>query len=144
MREEEILYLIDREGVCYLHYQDEEIKKIHMRSNEVMKTICFRYGRKIDEIRLFACKVLRIKQKVPILLDVNTNLIFFPLNSIRSKENIWISYAHIKKVKELKYACCVIVFKNKEELFVPYHRKTIQSQRRRCRKLLQLLRQTIV
>ena len=64
MREEEILYLIDREGICYLYYQNEEIKKIHMHSNEVMKTICFRYGRKIDEIRLFACKVLRIKKVV--------------------------------------------------------------------------------
>lgn len=80
-----------------------------------------------------------IRQKVPILLDVSEELIFFPVYGIRNK-NVWISYNKIKKIKAIDLKC-KIIFYDGSELLLNCHKRSILMQKRRCRKLLKLLKE---
>lgn len=142
MRYENILYMQDENNKCKIVYEDK-VEVYGHTSLYCMKKLCLSYGHILKYAIKFSAKILKIRQKAPVLLSVDKTIIFFPVYGL-TQDNIWIQYNKIKKLRQDQNGRCIIHFKNKETLVLGCNRRSIQRQRRRCRRLLQILKESII
>ena len=58
---------------------------------------CRYFGSSLDERVKATIRLVKMNTKTPILIEESRNIIFFPLRSVREKNNIWISFNNIDK-----------------------------------------------
>jgi competence protein ComK len=87
----------------------------------VMEHSCSYFGSSLNGRLSGSKNMLGTIYKAPILVEESNNIIFFPTNSPKSSENIWISLNNIEKY-EKKDNKTVIYFNNHKqiEIDIPY------------------------
>ena len=76
-------------------------------------------------------KVFKSNYKNPIIIDNDNKIIFFPIKSITSKENTWISYNNLVTFLRKKHNT-VLVFFDGSTIIVPVNYSIISSQVSKC------------
>lgn len=76
-------------------------------------------------------KIFKSNYKNPIIIDNEDKIIFFPIKSITSKENIWISYNNLITFLRKKHNT-ILVFFDGSTLIVPVNYSIISSQVSKC------------
>lgn len=69
--------------------------------------------------------------KLPIIIDNEQKIIFFPLKSITSKNNIWVSYNNITTFLRKKNNT-LLIFNDGSSILVPVSYSIISSQVSKC------------
>ena len=76
-------------------------------------------------------KVFKCNYKNPIIIDNENKIIFFPIKSITSKENTWISYNNLVTFLRKKHNT-ILVFFDGSTIIVPVNYSIISSQVSKC------------
>ena len=77
-------------------YEEQEEYIIEKSANSIIKENCQFYGSSYQGRCIGTKKLTGIKTKFPIIIEESRNIIFFPTNSIRNNQSIWISLNNIK------------------------------------------------
>lgn len=139
---DEILYIKDENNACKVVYKTEA-RIIQLTSLQYMKKLCFMYGCNFNYQVRFVSSILKIRQKVPVILNVENKHIYFPVYGLKN-ENIWIHYKMIQSLKQDIRGRCIVCFKGGKKLTLLCDRRSIQRQRRRCRRLLEIIKESII
>ena len=84
------------------------------------------------EYRLYESKEeFKKNYKLPIIIDNVQKIIFFPLKSITSKDNIWVSYNNITTFLRKKNNT-LLIFNDGSSIIVPVNYSIISSQISKC------------
>lgn len=76
-------------------------------------------------------KIFKGNYKSPIVIDDNDKIIFFPIKSITSKINIWISYNNLITFLRKKKNT-ILIFNDGSSIIVPTNYTIISSQISKC------------
>ena len=104
-------------------------------SLNIIKNSCLFFGCSYEGRREAVKNIVNIDMKVPILVEVTNNIIFFPVSSCINKNSIWISYQNLLKYSKLDEFSTILWFKNGKQIVVDVKYNLIDNQVIRCLKL---------
>ena len=99
---------------------------------------CKYYGSSYEGRKNGSRYLLNLTSKLPIILNEKKNLVIFPMNSDRNKNNIWFMYNNILSYKRVKNYV-EITFKNKEKMIFLVSYYIFKNQMLKCGQLLTIL-----
>lgn len=108
-------------------YEENDEYVIEKSTNSIIKENCAFYGSSYEG-RCIGTKYLTgIKSKFPIIIEESRNIIFFPTNSIRNDESIWIALNKIKNYKKTRYNS-QLLFNNDQKLDLKISYYSLENQ----------------
>lgn len=107
--------------------------------SEIIFNSCEFYGSNYVGRLCFSKSILNLKIKVPIVIEDNKKIIFFPTRAIYNKECIWISYNNLEKV-EKDVDDSLVHFYNGKSYKIMISSDIINRQFYNCLKLEKLLK----
>ena len=122
------IYLNQDKQMIIKFLDEEKIAPLSL-GTEVLKTLCIQNGATYEGRRNATMKILKVKQKVPILLSAKELL--FPTHSPEHQECTWLNYYAIDKVHKHTQGC-MIEFLNHTQLVLTNDIRTIRMQMKRC------------
>ncbi len=121
------LAIVPIDSECSKIYEEEAEYIVHKNVHKIIDYNCKFYGSSYRG-RCEGTKYLTgIKSKFPIIIEESRNMIFFPTNSNRNAENIWISLDKIKTY-EKNYYGTTIEFHNHKKIHIPASFYSIDNQ----------------
>ena len=129
------MYEIDLSTVMLMGIDDESTKIltidnefiVNENSKKIIDNSCKYFGGSLIDRVNMTKRLINIKTKSPIIIEESRNIIFFPLKSIREKNNIWISFNNLEKYIK-KDSATVFIFKNKKEVILDFSYYIIDNQ----------------
>lgn len=121
------VYELNREFIVYENMSD------------IIFNSCEFYGSTYNGRLDFSKSVLNLNIKLPIIIEENKKIIFFPTRAIYNEECIWISNNNLNKI-EKENENCVIYFKNGKKYRINISCDIINRQIFNCLKIEKLLK----
>ena len=118
-----------------------ETKKLTIKPLALLETWANAYG--LGSLGSYSAfkKMLKVKQKIPILIDPFHQIYFFPTLSPQLNECCWINASQVKSVKS-KALDSIVTFKDGSSLILSIGRRSLMKQVQRCQTMKQLIQQT--
>lgn len=141
-------YEINKDTCAIITINDEITKVIendddyfvNKSSYEVMEDSCAYYGSSCEGRIKGTKNILGSLYKVPIIVEESNDLIFFPTDSIKSSNCVWISVNQIKKYEKYnKYT--KVFFNNGKELILKISINSFELQLLRANRLSSIINQ---
>lgn len=109
---ENTYYLEQKEGKIIVNELSTNINIDNISIKRILEDSCSFYGCSYQGRKIGSKTLLNENYKLPIILKENKMLIIFPLNSLRSNNNIWITYSNIKNYYKLSKSKVLVEFLN--------------------------------
>ena len=113
---------------------------INQRSFDILDHSCKYFGSSYEGRKEGAKSIIGANYKLPIVVEDERNIVFFPTTSPEDKECIWIAVNKIRDYYEYEYNTTKVVFENGVELQLAVSFRAIQNQIFRATRLSYLLR----
>ncbi len=97
----------------YIDYYIEE------NINNIINNSCIYYGSTFLGRTYSTKSLLGISTKLPIIISEKKDLIFFPTNSYKNKNCVWLNYSEIDKYYSINSKEINITFLNQKNLIIP-------------------------
>lgn len=120
--------------------EDHDHYIVNQKSFDILDHSCKYFGSSYEGRKEGAKAIIGANYKLPIIIEDERNLIFFPTSSPEDNECIWIAVNKIRDYYEEKYNTTKIVFDNGEEIVLPMSFRSIQNQIFRATRLCYLLK----
>ena len=129
------MYEIDLSTLMLIGIDDESTKVVTFDNEFIVKQSC----RKIvdNSCRYFGCslvekvkatnRIASMSSKTPIIIEDTRNIIFFPLKSVREKNNIWISFNNLSNYSKDNDKT-ILKFKNGKTIAINFSYYIIDNQ----------------
>lgn len=127
----ETLALIPAKQITYetIAIEQHISKHINMPSLQIIKTSCYKNWTTYEGIREVVHHHTKFKQKVPIPINIQQGLYFFPTHSPHNIHNSWIAHHHIEYIsKSTENKKPIIHFKNGKTLLLDISMHTLRKQ----------------
>lgn len=129
------MYEIDLSTVMLIGVDDGKTKVVTIDSefiiNECSKKIidnsCKFFGSSLTDRVNMTKRLINISSKSPIVIEDSRNIIFFPLKSVRDKNNIWISFNNLDKYTKNDDKT-IFYFKNNKQVVIDFSYYIIDNQ----------------
>ena len=105
--------------------------RVKCASTEMVNNTCKFFGSNLMERMRMTKRLTNISVRAPIIVEETKNIVFFPLKSIREKNNIWISYNNIKSYDKYENAVKV-TFKGGKSVILDCSFYMLDNQVTRC------------
>ena len=96
--------------------------------NNIINDSCIYYGSTFLGRMHSAKSLLGISTKLPIIISEKKELIFFPTNSYKNTNCVWINYIELDKYYSINSKELIITFLNKKKLVIPVSNKIFNKQ----------------
>ena len=96
-------------------------------AKNIIEKSCNYFGSSLVERIKATNRLVKMASKTPIIIEESRNIIFFPLKSVREKNNIWISFNNLEKY-EKKGSNTVFIFKGKKKVKINFSYYIIDNQ----------------
>ena len=111
---------IDNKHTKVITTEDEFV--VEYSVNKIIDESCKYFGSTLYDRTKATSRIINITSKCPIVIEDSRNIIFFPLKSIREKENIWISFNHLSKYEKNDKKTILYFSNNKQvEIDISYY-----------------------
>lgn len=129
------MYEIDLSTVMLIGIDDDTTKVvtfdsefiINISSKKIIDNSCKFFGSSLMERVNMTKRLINISSKTPIIIEESRNIIFFPLKSIREKNNIWISFNNLEKFTKSSDKT-IFYFKNNKCVSIDFSYYIIDNQ----------------
>ena len=116
---------LDNQSTKIITYDEEII--CNYNTKDIINSSCKFFGSSINECIKKTNRLINISSKSPIIVEESRNIIFFPLKSVREKNNIWISFSNLEKYeKEDKNT--ILYFKGGKKFKIDFSYYIIDNQ----------------
>lgn len=89
---------LDNQSTKIVTFDDEFICKYNTK--DIINNSCKFFGSSLTECIKKTNRLINISSKSPIIIEETRNIIFFPLKSVREKNNTWISFSNLEKYEK--------------------------------------------
>ena len=96
--------------------------------NNIINDSCIYYGSTFLGRMHSAKSLLGISTKLPIIISEKKELIFFPTNSYKNTNCVWINYIEVDKYYSINSKELIITFLNKKKLVIPVSNNIFTKQ----------------
>lgn len=107
--------------------------------SQIIFNSCEFYGSNYIGRLYFSRSILNLKIKLPIIIEDNKKIIFFPTRAINNDECIWISYNNLKKIMKTQDGS-IIYFNNDKNFKIKISSDILDRQFFNCLKLEKMLK----
>lgn len=129
------MYEIDLSTLMLIGIDDETTKIVDMNEEKIVKESCRQivnnsckfFGSTLTERIKISKRLVKLTSKAPIIVEESKNIIFFPLRSVREKNNIWISYNNLVAY-EKNGLNTILKFKNGKNVEITFSYYIIDNQ----------------
>lgn len=112
---------------------------VNKSTYDIMCDSCLYFGSSLEGRKKGTENMIGIRYKTPIIIEESNNIIFFPTESYKSQNCIWISLNNINRYYNLKNQS-VIEFKNNKKIYLNLSYGIIENQILRSTRLDAVLR----
>ena len=116
---------IDENKTKIITFDNEFI--VDLSTKKIIDNSCKFFGSNLSDRVKMTSRLINISSKTPIIIEETRNIIFFPLKSVREKNNIWISYNNLLKYVK-KDENTVFYFKNNKMVNISFSYYIIDNQ----------------
>ena len=116
---------IDNNTTKIITFDDEFI--IGVDSKKLIDNSCKFFGSSLNDRVNMTRRLINIKSKSPIIIEESRIIIFFPLKSVREKNNIWISFNNLEKFTKSSDKT-MFYFKNNKQIVIDFSYYIIDNQ----------------
>jgi len=95
---------------------------------DIMKKSCNYFGVDYESRRRGTSQLIGYTRKLPIAVEPNNHIFFFPTASPNHPECIWISYEHVENFRRIGSKQTQITFRNNQSYIFPVSYGTIEGQ----------------
>lgn len=134
------LALISKDKFNTKILEDKSTYLIENNSLDILDSSCKYFGSSYEGRKEGSKSIMGCGYKIPIVVEDTMNLVFFPTTSPEDDNCIWIAVNQIKDYQQEKYNMTKIIFKNNEELVVPFSFRSIENQIFRATRLSYILK----
>lgn len=120
--------------------EDQESYVIDQKSFDILDHSCKYFGSSYDGRKEGSKAIIGANYKLPIIVEDERNIVFFPTTSPDDSECVWIAVNRIRDYYEDKYNTTKIVFDNGIEIVLSLSFRAIQNQIFRATRLSYLLK----
>ncbi len=113
---------------------------IQQKSFDILDHSCKYFGSSYEGRKEGAKAIIGANYKLPIIVEDERNMVFFPTTSPEDKECIWIAVNKIRDYYEHEYNTTKIVFENGIEILLSLSFRAVQNQIFRATRLSYLLK----
>lgn len=125
------IYSINQGQSSLILLRDGDLIRMDQAPKNIMQEyfkehgVCYEGGRKVS------CKLLGVRQKAPVSLCYNEEILFFPTHSLDNKRCSFINAANVKRVTTYRKRETKVEFINNYLVF-PMGVRSIKKQMKRC------------
>ena len=120
------LLIGQEDGTTKIITRDSEFI-INNNAKSIIENSCNYFGSSLSERVKATNRLVKLSSKTPIIIEESRSIIFFPLRSVREKNNIWISFNNLEEyTKSGEYT--VLKFKNKKKIKLKFSYYIIDNQ----------------
>ncbi|SFE10446.1 competence protein ComK [Lentibacillus persicus] len=120
----------------------KEIESVYS-PEQIIDHSCLLYGSTLDGRRKSAQKILKLHSKVPLSVVPDKGVYMLPTNASRSKENVWLSYYHIKEFEQHDNRTYV-TFQDGSGMYVSTSETSLNKQSERTGALIAKLNRSFI
>ena len=124
---------IDNNRSCVYEFDNKYI--VNMPCLKIIERSCLCFGSTFDGRREASCSLINSMHKVPIIIEETCDIIFFPTNSPRNNNCIWVSFNNFEGVDKIDSHSSMLYFKNYNQFKVDVSYFVITNQIIRCNRL---------
>lgn len=107
------------------------------KPKEIMEEMCLAHGSTLKGRADAFCKITGFHQKPGILISESTMEIFFPCESMKNENCVWLCFNDILKIHSIKDdSSTEIQFISGAKAIVPFEIRVIRKQMNRCEKFM--------
>ncbi len=99
----------------------------NISSKEIINNSCKFFGSNLTDRIKTTNRLVNLSSKTPIIVEESRNIIFFPLKSVRSKNNIWISFNNLEKYEKDDNKT-IFYFKNNKIITIDFSYYIVDNQ----------------
>ena len=130
-------YFLVKKDLSLEIMEEKQSYQIEENINEILNDSCKYYGSSYDGRKAGTKYLLPITSKVPIFLNEKKNIVIFPIESDRNKNNIWFVFNNILSYKKVKNYV-EITFKNNEKYIFLMSFHIFKNQMIKCSQLISI------
>lgn len=120
---------IEHDGRLYsrvIELEDEFI--VAIRPLNIIKKSCEYFGSSYDGRRKGTKGITGVTHKVPIAIDTENSIFFFPIISPTNPDCSWIAYDHVMSFTRIDPQNTSVLFPNKQSIVVNISRSSFENQ----------------
>lgn len=129
------MYEIDLSTLLLISINDESTKVVSLEkefvvnssSKDIINKSCRFFGSSLQERVNTTKRLINVASKSPIIIEESREIIFFPLKSVREKNNIWISFNNLEKYSKENNKT-ILKFKTGKEIMIDFSYYIIDNQ----------------
>lgn len=123
-----------------LYFDNQEYLETILKPKEILERLCLLQGSSMKG-RMESFKfVLNVQKKIPVLVSLYKECIFFPLYGNAVTNNIWLQYRFIEKLTSLDTSSCIVHFTGGFQMEFNVGARVVYRQMRRCRNFIQRMK----
>ena len=116
---------VDDESTRIVTANDEFI--VNNSAKKIIDNSCRFFGSSLTDRIRTTNRLVNMNSKTPIIIEESRNIIFFPLKSIREKNNIWISFNNLEKYEKVDNNT-ILYFKNEKVIKLNFSYYIVDNQ----------------
>lgn len=120
--------------------EDDKDYIFNQKSFDILDYSCKYFGSSYEGRKEGAKSIIGASYKIPIIVEEDRDLVFFPTSAYDDDDCIWVAANRIKKYESSNYNTTLITFDNGQELILPISYRVVQNQIFRSNRLSYLLR----
>ena len=126
-----------------LYVSDLEYLETKLNPKEILDKMCLLQGSSMKG-RVESFKyVMNVQMKIPVLVSLHKECIFFPLHGSSLMNNVWLQYRYIDKLTSLDTPGCIVHFTNGFKMEFDVGARVVYRQMRRCRNFIQRMKSSV-
>lgn len=138
MQEDKILYFYYEEGRgSTIVFKDGHTLKRKEAPEIFINQMCYQNGSTLNLRAQFLKDHFNYRQKIPIIIDLKREIIFFPVFGRENALRVWLQFRCVKKIRQ-EDPYTYIYFENDTFLCLAVYFRTIQKQLRRCKDIIKI------
>lgn len=134
------LAIISMDHGCSKVLEDKGDYVIEQKSFDILDHSCKYFGSSYEGRKEGSKAIIGANYKLPIIVEDERNIVFFPTTSPDDQECVWIAVNKIRDYYEYEYNTTKVVFENGVELKLSISFRAIQNQIFRATRLSYLLK----
>lgn len=120
--------------------EDDLTYVIEQKPFQILDDSCKYFGSSYQGRKEGAKSILGEGYKVPVLVEDERNIVFFPTISPGDHECVWLSSKQIHRIEYVDELTSKVIFNNGQEIEVPVSRRSLQNQLLRANRLESVVR----
>lgn len=136
----DIYKIENKDGNSLVYFCNGVVLEINTPPYSLLQLLCIQFGSTLEGRAQAISKIMKIRQKLPVLVSLIHHVIFFPTLGIANEDCIWVSANNCLYAKYKDDANSTILLIDGSQIVIPVNYRVLRQQLNRCQSYLKFLK----